>query len=325
MLATVEKIKDIRTHPNADALELCTVLGFQCIVPKDIYENDDLIVFIQPDTVLPKDLEWSEDYLRYSPKRVKAVRLRKEWSEGIIVSLFRLSEFVFDKKVGTEVSEIIGVIKYEAPLPNDTSYVGNIPYGIPKTDQTRSENLREGVPYGEIVDITLKVDGQSATYGYELGDKRCLVSGRRFEADAEKENRYSVHAHLVKEKLIEYCRENELSLALRGESYGNRIQSNIKNPHSSKEHSLAIFSVYNINERDYENKGSKHYFVNVCEFLDIEHVPLLEENVVLTPELIQKYSFGIKKLPNGHMFEGVVINHSNGSFKVMNKYYDSEK
>ena len=75
---------------------------------------------------------------------------------------------------------------------------------------------------------------------------------------------------------------------------------------------------------DYFNKGHEHYFLNVCRLLNIEHVPVVEENVELTPELIEKYSIELKKI-NGKPFEGVVIKHSKGSFKVMNKYYDMNK
>jgi hypothetical protein len=41
-LASIEKIKSIEEHPNADKLEIATVLGYKAIVLKDIYKVDEL-------------------------------------------------------------------------------------------------------------------------------------------------------------------------------------------------------------------------------------------------------------------------------------------
>jgi hypothetical protein len=55
---------------------------------------------------------------------------------------------------------------------------------------------------------------------------------------------------------------------------------------------------------------------NACGF---EHVPVLEQNVVLTPELIKKYA------DDDIGFEGVVIHCKGNTFKVISKPYDSRK
>ena len=327
-LATIEKITKLSPHPNADKLELVEVLGYQAVVPIGLHKEGDLVVYIQPDTVLPKDQEWAEEYIRYSPKRVKAVRLRGEWSEGVVAPFRKWNNVdeLFGKYfIGQEVSEAIGVVKYDPPLPKGENVVGTLPYQLGKTDEERFENMLDKIPYGEVVDITLKFDGQSTTHGYFIPDLRYFVTGRRYEVSAEEENRYSVHVPKVKDKIVAFCTSEGVSLAFRGESYGNGIQANKINVHSAKPHSLAFFSIYNIDERKYERKGSKYYFIDVCEKLGLEMVDVLERDVVLTPELIEKYSKGIKKLPNGNHFEGVVINHANGSFKVINKHYDATK
>jgi RNA ligase (TIGR02306 family) len=332
-LASIEKIDKLLPHPNADRLELVQVLGYQAVVPKGLHKEGDVIVYIQPDTVLPKDQEWAEEYIKYSPKRVKAVRLRGEWSEGVVAPLSKFKETLSQDEfatinvypIGTDVSNIIGVVKYDPPLPKDTEFTGGLPYQLPKTDEERFENMLKNLPFGEVVDVTLKIDGQSTTHGYNVTEDRYFVTGRRYEVDAESKNRYSVHVPKVKEAIIAYCKEHNVSLAFRAESYGNGIQSSSKNVHSSKPHSLAFFSIWNLDERCYEEKGSEHYFLNVCPKIGLETVDVLEKNVVLTEELIKKYSVDMKKLPNGNAFEGVVIKHSNGSFKVINKHYDANK
>lgn len=165
----------------------------------------------------------------------------------------------------------------------------------------------------------------NCSYGYKLDEDRFFITGRRFEIDHEAENRYSIHVEKVKDKIIAYCKKYNVSLVFRGESYGNGIQKSAKNPHSDLPHNIVFFSVYNIDERKYENKGDLHYYVNACAEAGLDTVDMIEEEVVLTEELIKKYSVDLKKLPNGNYFEGVVVKHKNGSFKIINKYYDSNK
>lgn len=168
--ATIELIGEITKHPNADRLDLVKVLGFQCITQCGLYNTGDKIVYIKTDSLLPLEL-WTEEYRKYSPKRVKAVSLRKLFSEGIIVSFDLLPNGadLKDLEEGTDVSELIGVTHWEAPTPNDIQAKGNLPYGIPKTDEEKFESIRH-LPFGELCDETLKADGQSCVSAETLID-----------------------------------------------------------------------------------------------------------------------------------------------------------
>lgn len=332
--ATVEKITNKRPHPNADRLDLVDVLGYQCVTEKGLYENGDAIVYIRTDTVLP-DTKWAEGYKKYSPVRVRAVNLRGEWSEGIIVpfDLLRENGINFHMAVyfGMDVSERIGVTKYVAPVSQDLDVISMIlPEQLPATDEKRWEEYSdEELPLGEVCDITLKTDGSSTTHGYILVNDYPFVTNRSNELRIDKENNYTKPYHDlgVGEKLKGYCTKYNISLALRGEVYGNNIQFSSKNHHSKiKGVHIAYFSTYIMerNKRGYANKGSQHYYINVCRELGLPTVELLEENVILTKELIEKYSSGITTI-NGLPFEGVVVKHAKGSFKIINKNYDSKK
>ena len=162
-IATIEKIKSVCFHPEADRLDLITVLGYQCVTQRGLYKEGDIVVYIQPDSILPEE-PWAEDYRKYSPKRIKAVKLRGRWSEGIIVRA-DLLEGVIDtsiinpNNIGLDVSELLGIKHYEPPVPQDLSAKGLLPFGIPRTDETRWENMEDELPYGEVVDVTLKIDG----------------------------------------------------------------------------------------------------------------------------------------------------------------------
>lgn len=331
ILASVEKIENKRPHPNADRLDLVDVKGYQCVTQKGLYENGDSVIYIRTDTVLP-DSPWADDYRKYSPGRVRAVKLRDEWSEGIIVPFSLLKEhginFHMAVYFGMDVSEIIGVTKFVPPIPQDLIAKSVIlPYQMSSTDEVRWEEIGENLPFGELVDITLKVDGTSTTYGYDLEDNYHFITNRSNELHIDMVNNYTVPYHnlSVGDKLKLYAEKHNISIALRGETYGNKIQGMDKNPHSkiSGVH-IAFFSTFLPRERRYALKGDKHYFINVCRELDLPTVDLIEENVPLTKELIERYSSELKEL-NGNSFEGVVVQHSKGSFKIINKNYDSKK
>ena len=318
-LATIEKILNVYPHTNADKLECVTVLGYQCIVPKGKYKIGDKIIYIQPDTILP-DSEWAESFKKYAPKRIKAVKLRNEWSEGLVVDLIDVN---IEGNLKDDVTDILGILKWIPPIPNDINAIGPIPLNISKTDEERWENLIDILPFGEKCDLTLKIDGQSCSYYFH---ETFGVLGRAQELKTDSVNKYTYHVSNmnIDEKLENFCKKHNISLCIRGESHGKGIQSTNINPHSKYPNSWKMFSVWNIEKRRYEKKGDKYYFLNIAEELKLPTVDIIEKDVILTKELIQKYSKELKKL-NGISFEGIVVQHSKGSFKIMNKHYDSKK
>jgi len=327
-LASIETIKTVEKHPNADALDIATVLGYRCIVGRDAFSPGEKVVLIQPDTVLP-DEPWAEMFRKRS-NRVKACRLRGEWSFGIVMKMSDLGLTLPDLglEVGAEVSEIIGVTKYEPPAPQDLSAAGYLPRGLPKTDEERWQNI-EALPYGEVCDITLKIDGSSlSVYARkrEDGTWETGITSRSVRLKPDCDNKYSrgVAKYDILNKLLAYCQEHDVSLSLRGELYGNGIQGFGKNPHGQLPLDFAAFNVYNMDKLCYEGPGDTHYYENVCAQLNIPTVPMLEKNVVLTPEHIDKYSALIDKI-NGKPFEGVVVKYAGGSFKIINLTYDERK
>jgi RNA ligase (TIGR02306 family) len=351
-IASVEKIKDVIPHPNADRLDIVTVLGYQCITQRGLYKAGDIVIYIQPDSILP-EAPWAEDYRKYSPKRIKAVRLRNEWSEGIVVSKDLLEGVIDtsifnDTQIGRDVSELLDIKHYEPPTPQDLSAKGLLPHGIGKTDEERWENMVDKLPYGEAVDVTLKIDGQSWSAYYKVATDEFGVLGRTMEYKLDCQNNYTAQLarYDIENKLKNYCKKHNVSLCIRGESYGNGIQKGSHNPHSSKPAGLAIFSVYLLDERRYARKGDKFYFPNVCKEMGLPYVPFIQQDVILTMDLIKYYSSELV-LIDGDSFEGVVVNHSEftkeieidkgessvkvkfngpaGSFKIINKNYDAKK
>lgn len=356
MLATIERIETVRPHPNADRLDIVEVGGYECIVGRDNHEPGEAVLLIQPDVILPADQPWCAELLKYTSKgRVKAARLRGEWSMGIVVALRDLPDGTWET-IGQDLGEQLGIVKHEPPLPKDIKAKGGLPFGIPKTDEERWQKLRchmrryavrldpsvaddpaliaDALRFGEVADITLKIDGASfAAFcvlpGHAPIDRHGTgICSRSLElkTDAEMSNPWLDVAREtdVCTKLAAYCAEHDVSLALRGEVYGVGIQTLAINPHCRLPRGVAFFSVWNIATGQYEGINSPHYYRRVCEALGLPMVPLIAERVILSQELIDSFDHGLEKI-DGVPFEGVVVKGADFSFKIMNKYYDSHK
>ncbi|MBL6664101.1 MAG: hypothetical protein ISP71_08385 [Flavobacteriales bacterium] len=324
-LASIEKIKEVAGHPNADKLDIVKVLGYHCIVKKGEYKEGDLVVFIQPDTVLP-DEKWAEFYKSKS-KRVKAIKLRGEWSFGIVESIQRvgLLYFIEDCSEGMDVTRQLGVTKYEAPLPQDLQAKGKLPFNIFPTDEERYQNLDE-IPYGEPVWITLKIDGQSASYYsvFKDGELHTGITSRNLDLKLDCKNNFTYinKKYGILDKLEKLSLETGKSFCLRGEIFGNGIQSSKNNPHSKLPVDFAAFNLLDVDNLKY---FSFALFMDILtgDLKGIPHVPIVEVSA-LTPELISEYE-SMERL-NGDMFEGVVVKlEDKRSFKIINKEYDSKK
>lgn len=167
-LASIETIAEILPHKNAERLEIAKVLGWQVIVRKGEFQAGDNVVFICIDTILP-DFEWSAFLKRDGkPTRLNTVKLRGEYSQGLVLPLCILPEHVRGWHLGADVGGILGVKKYEKEIPACLSgeMAGTFPTHLaPKTDEDN------GLSHPDIVQCvlqhdciaTLKLDGSSCT------------------------------------------------------------------------------------------------------------------------------------------------------------------
>jgi RNA ligase (TIGR02306 family) len=327
-IATIENIHSITKHPNADSLALAKVLGYQVIIGLDSFKEGDKVVFIQPDTLLPEE-PWAEMFRKRS-SRVKACKLRGEWSFGIALPLSTWADKVdilSGLDIGVEIGDFLGITKWEPPMPQDLSAAGVLPRGIPKTDEERWQNLE--LPYGSIVDVSLKIDGKSMTvYSIRSDDGwKTGVTSRSMDLKLDCSNHYTrmEKAHDLISIAEDLSKRFGIAIALRGEVYGHGIQAHGKNPHSQENLNFALYNVFSADSGKNFGPESELYFERVAKMYNISHVPILERSVVLTPELVRKYSEELKTV-NNKPFEGVVIKQQGGeSFKIINLHYDEKK
>lgn len=328
-LASIQIINNIIPHNNADTLEIAQIGSWQAIIKKNQFKIGQKICFIETDTLLPKDSEWAKFYLSKS-SRVRTIKLRGQYSQGIVESLSTVG-LPEDLEIGTEVSEIIGVIKYETAITQCLESKGRLPFGIFKTDENNYKSLsfHEPLPFGELVTVTEKCDGSSFSTYCKFYENNWItgITSRSMDLKLDVVSPWTeINNKLnILDKIKKYCVKNNVSLCFRGELLGNGLNRSKPNPYSSLPLDIKFFSLLNLSTLQYESFNT---FEKICTEICLPIVPILERDVILTKELIEKYE-EMEKL-NEKYFEGIVINYigKDGfrkSFKVINKNYDSLK
>jgi RNA ligase (TIGR02306 family) len=326
-LATIEKIKNVRPIPNADAIEVVEVRGWEVVTKKGDFKKGDLCVYFEIDSVLPEKEEfeflrkssWDE---RHQGFRLRTVKLRGQVSQGLVSKLSILPSFVTcpfckgkgctdcyndgimgvnegDFLEGMDVTELLGVVKYEPKIPESLNALNTFPYFVPKTDEERVQNIEQQLidHTGQKIYITEKVDGTSSTFFFH--EDHFGVCSRRWEL---KEDNNCYWRIAKKYDLENKLRSYGESIAIQGEILGPGIQGN---KYKLSEIDLYLFNAYDIiNSKYYPLEELKE----IAKLLEIKTVPILNENDILTNRIdywIEK-SDGISVLNNTKR-EGIVV------------------
>jgi len=119
----IVRLGEPRVHPNADSLELFDIGAFQVVTKKGNFKAGDLGVYVLPDSVIPQTEPFRFIWETYvgldgtvpeKRRRITVKRLRKEWSEGLLLPLSDFPEFsVFNLPEGADVSELLGITHYD--------------------------------------------------------------------------------------------------------------------------------------------------------------------------------------------------------------------
>lgn len=330
-LASVENIKNLEKHPNADLLDIAEVLGWQTVVKKDIHKIGDKVIFIPIDTILPKT-SWSEDFADKEnpnkPIRIKNIKLRGHYSSGIILPIKLFPEFI-NYEVGTDVGDMLGIQKYIKEIPANLSgeSSGDFPTSIiSKTDEDNGlSNLElvEKVLSHNFITITQKYDGSSITIIVENGEIVNVCSRNLSKKDTENSTFWNAAKKLYIPSGWTGC--------IQGELCGNGIQSNRMGLENIEIYVFQIMCEYEY----FPYEKMKEF----CEDkLRCKVVPLVltlenEANVKLWTNPLKKLQeLADKQLyPNKKQAEGIVVRPSNYprgyssrrplGFKLINRNY----
>lgn len=117
------KIIEIQPHNNATSLEFAVVYGFRVVVRKNEYKAGDIVLYIPIDSILPEALERrlfpEGSKIKLHNSRVKQIKIRGEYSQGMIVDLTSLdapfSNAEMSEMVETDMSTTLGITKYQPP------------------------------------------------------------------------------------------------------------------------------------------------------------------------------------------------------------------
>lgn len=352
-LASVQRILNIAPIPGADAIETAFVLGWQVVIKKGEYAIGDLCCYIQIDTVVPETDYF--DFLRERKYRVRTIKLRKQISQGLIVPLPK------DKfSEGDDVTEIMGVKKYEKPDTNPERFekprVPKVWYKkwvyifkynflykllpalrkkqrsrfpthlVGVTDEERIQNIPQVLTQyaGKPFLVSYKLDGSSITIIHSkiLGKSKFRICSRRFELHDKKNDWYRVFvATDFKYEVMKLVDHFGTSdVIVQGEAVGKFNG----NHHNLPTEQIRLFNIYVKGKRLNQKE-----FVDTCTKMNIPHCPKYKEVILNhTMEQILKES-EIKDLLNPSVeAEGLVWRclDDNTSFKVINnKYLLNEK
>jgi RNA ligase (TIGR02306 family) len=333
-LASIEIIKNIKDHPNADSLQISEILGWQTIIKKGIHKEGDKVVFITIDTIVPR-YTWSaflEDSKNPNkPIRIKNIKLRGEFSSGLVISLNEFDASPFkDYDIGTDLTEIIGITKYIKEIPANLSgeTLGDFPTHITsKTDEDNGLNdpnlVEKVLNHDSHITVTSKLDGSSITLIVEDGVLTQVCTRNLSKKETENNTFWKAARKLS-------IPENWTG-TIQGELCGNGIQRN-----QLKLEDVRLF-VFQISE----NKKYMTYeeMKDFCEnSLHCDVVPLvcklsLEDHIKLWLNPLQKLQelADKQKYQSGLEGEGIVVRPSSYpkgyssrrplGFKLINRNY----
>jgi len=238
-LASIQKIKDLQPIEGADM-----------IVRKPEFE-----------------------FLRPRKFRIKTAKMRGQISQGIAFPLDVLEDReTLEIEEGLDVTEYMGVIKYEPPIPVHMSgeVKGAFPSFIPKTDETRIQSVPDLLTRPENAGSTCyvaeKLDGTSATY--YLKDGEFGVCSRNLEL---RENQKNIHWLVARQLGIEEkLRTVGQNIAIQGELIGPGIQ---KNKYKLQTHEVRLFNIFDIDRYVYLDYAD---FMAQAEVMELPTVPILD-------------------------------------------------
>jgi RNA ligase (TIGR02306 family) len=270
-LASIQRIIDIQPIPDADSIDVATVLGWHVVIKKGEFKPGDKVIYVEIDSILPERPEF--EFMRKNKFRVRTVRLRGQVSQGIVFPLYILPENFTPIEEGQDVTDTLGITKYEPLIPACVAGLakGNFPSFIPKTDEPRiqiCQAMLDKYSTDYLYMLTEKLDGCSSTI--YLNNDTFGVCSRNLEL---KETPDNTIWKVVREKnLEEILRRIGKNIALQGELVGNGIQSN-KYRFQKNTWEIYIFNIYDIDTGTYY---PNHELIKFCDTNNIPRVPIVK-------------------------------------------------
>lgn len=332
---------------DADTLECARVKGWRIVVRKGEFKPGDVALYFEVDSSLnPYDSRYAFLKERCYKKfmlhgklwdeclRIRSMKLRGVISQGLLLPTEQFCE-IRNMKVGEDCTALLAVRHYDEMAERVLQMTGSIkpadqkgpfPSFIPKTDEERIQNVEDETleQFADMqLEISVKLDGSSCTVFYagkQRPDDPFGICSRNFELKPGMGSWWEpVRKYDLQRKLEAYCTEHNVELALQGELVGPGMNSNRD---QLTELDWKVFRIWNIGQQCWLNWNERY---DVCDALDVPHVPLLGFKSLrefgLDRDKILAFAEGTTE--NGHEREGVVFKSLNGGFSfkaVSNRY-----
>lgn len=326
-LASIQTISQLDNIENSESLSAAQVLGWQVVVKRDEFKVGQKIVYFEIDSILP-EADWSS-FLKERKYRIKTIKLRGALSQGLIMPMEILGKEIKEEdwEIGKDVTEIIGVKKYEEEEDfqadkggKQSEFPKNI---IEKTDEPRIQSEKKyldifkGKPYY----AALKYDGTSATYFVDPNNLEefyaCSRNLRKLGAD-EFYNKVA-EKYQIPEKL----RKMKGRYAIQCEIYGPKI---LKNYLEAKEIKLVVYTIKDLIDSRFLDMEE---MIQLCKEMDLKMVEIVEMGDSFNYTLAELKEKSKGKYPNTkNPREGLVFRlqkdwhkYRRCSFKIINDDY----
>lgn len=340
-MASISQISHLFPIKDADRIEKAVVnKSWPVVVKKGAYQVGDIVVFCELDSFIPTVLDPTLTKPGHEPKiyngvqgeRLKAVRLKKTPSQGLVLPLSVLPTIASDEdwEKGDLVGDILGIQKWEAPQSFNAGLAkGNFPSEYRKSDQSRIQNVYDEV-FGDPdmmnakMEWTTKLDGSSMTVC--LDDERGFVICSRnvWLKDDDNTSAFVRQAKAVFGENGELL-EKYKNLQFMGELISTNIQSNFENVAAPE---YRIFDIYDIANRKFLTPDQRH---SVCRDLNITHVPVLtiaSMNELGLTDLDKVLAFADGPSLYTDFREGIVAKRMDGEFSykaVCTRYLEDKR
>lgn len=340
-LASIQEIKYIKPIPGADNIETVGILGWECVSKKGEFKPNDLCVYFEIDSLLPEIPEfeflrkscWNDTFKKF---RLKTIKLKKQTSQGLAlpISVFPKLAGLFDPiipyNVGTDVTELLGIEKYEPPIPSQiVGDARSFSWPISKTDEIRIQT-QEGFDLwaslvGKPYYISLKLDGTSSTFLIDPRDDEYHVCGRNYSYKKNNDHAFwKIEERYNIEKGLRELAKDGIKVAIQGECVGPGIQ---KNPLGLL---LVDLYVFNVVDLEHNTRLCLEDSLSVIGKLGLKSVPLIETGSVFSynkENLLEKakgkYNEHFESAKPSQEREGIVVRSLCGeiSFKAINNEF----
>lgn len=306
-LAHIEKIEWIRDIPDADRICTYGVLGWEVVDQNNKYKVGDKICYVEIDSVLPDKPEY--EFLRDRKFRVRTIKLKKQVSQGLILSIDNIGEY----SIGEDVTKLLGITKYLTPsereendilqrkIQNDKNKLrkfmmryswfrklflskkqkSGFPYWVSKTDEERIQNI----PYvleqfkDKEVYVTEKIDYQSGTWTGKMvprfsGLLGNLIPIKKYQfvvcsRNLTTNDKNSLYWKIAKKYNLEEILRKNPTLTIQGKQGDTKVQGN---KYGITEPTMWVFNIID-HEKNYHYDFEE--ILSFCRKYNLLNVPII--------------------------------------------------